>query len=203
MKLKLWGTITGEDGLTRAVIENQTQHRQAYYQTGEEVASARIKMILREKVVLSVNGEDQILEMAQPTGVGGPALISRVGASANRPVASPSSMRQAPAPRSIRIKLSRLGTVSDNPEDWNKEVSASPIANESGDGGLVINRIKPSSALRRLGIRNGDVVVSINDQPVEELADIFENLTEISEGETLSLNIKRRGRDRQIDFQFE
>jgi S1-C subfamily serine protease len=67
----------------------------------------------------------------------------------------------------------------------------------------MINRITPSSPLRRLGIRNGDVVVSINDQPVGELGDIFGALMEVSEGEALSLNIKRRGRERQIDFLFE
>jgi len=203
LKLKLWGTITGEDGLTRAVIEDQTQHEQAYYRAGEEVASAKIKMILREKVVLSVKGEDQILEMEQPTGVGGPAVLSRVGPTANHPVASPPSAPRAPVTRSIRMKLSRLGTISDNPEDWNKDASVSPFVSDSGEPGLTINRITPSSPLRRLGIRNGDVVVSINDQPVGELADIFETLMELSEGETLSLNVKRRGRDRQLDFQFE
>jgi general secretion pathway protein C len=203
LKLKLWGTITGEDGFTRAVIEDQTQKEQAFYRTGEEVASAQIKLILRDKVVLSVKGEDQILEMEQPSGVGGPSLVSRVGPNVNRPVAASPAVPRAPVSRSIRMKLSRLGTISDNPEEWNKEASVSPIVNDQGEPGLTINRITPSSPLRRLGIRNGDVVVSINDQPVEELADVFETLKEISEGETLSLNIKRRGRERQLDFQFE
>ena len=67
----------------------------------------------------------------------------------------------------------------------------------------MINRITPASPLRRLGIRNGDVVVSVNDEPVGELGDIFDTLLNVSEGETLSLKLKRRGRERQIDFQFE
>ena len=67
----------------------------------------------------------------------------------------------------------------------------------------MISRVTPTSPLRRLGIRNGDVVLSINDQPVEALSDIFETLLGISEGDTLSLNVKRRGRERQLDFQFD
>ena len=207
LKLRLWGTITGEDGLTRAVIEDQTKHEQAFFRAGEEIASAEIKMILREKVVLSVDGEDQVLEIQQPTGHGGPAIASRTvpvrstvsPTTAPRPVAS----QVPPPPRTIRMKLDRLGTISDDPEDWGKDATAAPFLSDEGESGLMINRITPSSPLRRLGIRNGDVVVSVNDQPVAELSDIFGALLDVSEGETLSLNLKRRGRERQIDFQFE
>ena len=207
LKLKLWGTITGEDGLTRAVIEDQTKNEQAFFRAGEEVASAKIKMILREKVVLAVNGEDEILEIEQPTGRGGPGMAARAvpvrpnvsPATAPRPVAS----QVPPAPRTIRMKLARLGPISDDPEDWVKDATAAPFVSDEGESGLMINRITPSSPLRRLGIRNGDVVTSVNDQSVAELSDIFETLLDVSEGETLSLNLKRRGRERQIDFQFE
>jgi len=203
LKLKLWGTITGEDGLTRAVIEDQTKKEQAFFRAGENVASAKIKLILREKVILSVKGEDQILEIERPTGLGGPAFSPRVGPSVNRPPSAPQQAARQARPRSIRMKLDRLGTISDNPEDWIKDATAAPFVSDNGENGLMINRITPSSPLRRLGIRNGDVVVSINDQPVGELGDIFEALMEVSEGEALSLNFKRRGRERQIDFQFE
>jgi general secretion pathway protein C len=204
LKLKLWGTITGEDGLTRAVIEDQTKKEQAFFRAGEEVASAKIKLILREKVVLSVRGEDQVLEIERPTGLGGPAFSPRVGPSVNRPTSTPTSaVPKTSAPRSIRIKLDRLGTISDSPENWTKDATAAPFVSDEGESGLMINRITPSSPLRRLGIRNGDIVVSINDQPVSELGDIFEALLDVSEGDALSLNFKRRGRERQIDFLFE
>jgi len=209
LKLKLWGTITGEDGLTRAVIEDQTKKEQAFYRAGEDVASAKIKMILREKVVLSVNGEDQILEIEEPTGIGRPSLAPRGGQPVSRPVPPPSEADAPPKaaqitpPMSVRIKLSSFGSISDNPEDWANEATVAPYVSDKGETGLMINRITPSSPLRRLGIRNGDVIVGINGQTVSELGDIFGTLLEVSEGEALSLNLKRRGRERQIDFLFE
>ena len=208
LKLKLWGTITGEDGLTRAVIEDQTSHEQAFFRAGEEIASAKIKMILREKVVLSVKGEDQILEIEKPMESNRQRIVTSVAPTMSniRPVTGtlPTTSQES-APRSIRMKLSRLGSIPDDPEDWNNDTIVSPFVDESGQGqsGLMINRLTPSSPLRRLGIRNGDVILSINDQPVDELGDIYENLLAVSEGEVLSLNVKRRGRERQFDFQFE
>lgn len=207
LKLKLWGTITGEDGMTRAVIEDQTKREQAFYRAGEEVSSAQIKMILREKVILSVKGEDQILEIEKPSSTARPAPPRSVAPRQNgrsgqaRP---PSATAERSAPRrAVRLKLSRLGPISENPEDWNSYATAAPYKGGDGETGLMLNQITPSSPFRRLGIRNGDIILGINEQPVDNLDDILNSLGTISAGDELSLKIKRRGRERKLDFQFE
>jgi general secretion pathway protein C len=208
LKLKLWGTITGEDGMTRAVIEDQTKRKQDFYRAGDEVSTAKVKMILREKVILSVNGEDQILEIEKPASTGrrAPAMQGNLGETRPRgapPSASRSSASRAPTRRAIRVKLSRLGSISENPEDWSSYAAATPYDDDEGENGLRLSKITPSSPLRRLGIRNGDVVMAINDQPVAALDDLVKPLAEISAGEEMSLQIKRRGRERKLDFKFE
>ena len=57
--------------------------------------------------------------------------------------------------------------------------------------------------MRRLGIRNGDVVMNINEEPISSLEDIIIPLTELSAGDAMQLNFKRRGRERRYDFKFE
>jgi S1-C subfamily serine protease len=99
--------------------------------------------------------------------------------------------------------LSRLGSISENPEDWSGYAAAAPYKDDEGTGGLMLNQITPSSPLRRLGIRNGDVILNIDDQPVGSLDDIMKSLAAISAGDELSLKIKRRGRERKLDFKFE
>ena len=212
LKLKLWGTITGEDGMTRAVIEDQTTRRQAFYRVGDDVTTAKVKMILREKVILAVKGEDQILEIEKPSGSSKTtsAVRSAPGAprqSVARPARARSQARQASnkplTRRTVRLKLSRLGPISENPEDWNNYGTVVPYESDDGDSGLMFNRITPSSPLRRLGIRNGDIILDIDDEPVSELSDIVESLADLSAGEEMSLKIKRRGRERTLDFKFE
>lgn len=76
LKLKLWGTITGDfSGAAYAVIEDASnrQQPQQLYREGEPIANASIKMILREKVVLTVDGKDEILEMESVTDQAGVA----------------------------------------------------------------------------------------------------------------------------------
>ena len=64
LKLKLLGTIAGgnpEEAF--AVIEDQRKKKQFLYQIGQSVQGAEIIKILRQKVVLNYQGEDQVLEM--------------------------------------------------------------------------------------------------------------------------------------------
>ena len=66
LKLKLWGTVTGDSGKTYAVIEEQKERKQNLYEVGDTIQNATVKIILREKVVLNVSGKDEILFVSQP-----------------------------------------------------------------------------------------------------------------------------------------
>ena len=63
LKLKLWGTITGNGVSAYAIIEEAAKREQKLYRAGETVQNATIKMILRGKVVLDVEGKFEILEI--------------------------------------------------------------------------------------------------------------------------------------------
>jgi len=64
LKLKLWGTVTADDKQTAyAVIEEQKAKKQGLYRVGDKIQTATVKMIFRKKVVLNVNGRDEVLEI--------------------------------------------------------------------------------------------------------------------------------------------
>ncbi|MBU4075719.1 MAG: hypothetical protein KKI12_07655 [Proteobacteria bacterium] len=66
LKLKLWGTVTADDKQTAyAVIEEQEAKKQSLYRVGDKIQNATVKMILREKVILNINGRDEILEIGE------------------------------------------------------------------------------------------------------------------------------------------
>ena len=63
LKLKLWGTITGDIVNAYAIIEDLTQREQKLFRVGETVQNAVLSMILREKVVLNIDGKYELLAM--------------------------------------------------------------------------------------------------------------------------------------------
>ena len=70
LKLSLMGTISGSERNARAIISDEVQRKQDIYQVGDSVQGAMIKTIDRGKVVLSVNGKDEVLTLKDRKGGG-------------------------------------------------------------------------------------------------------------------------------------
>jgi len=63
LKLKLLGTVTGDKYKAYAVIEDLKERKQNLYRMGDSLQNATVTAILREKVVLNLNGKNEILGM--------------------------------------------------------------------------------------------------------------------------------------------
>ncbi len=65
----LMGTIMGADEQSRAVIYDKKERRQELYQEGDFLQQAAIKKILRGKVIVTLNGKDEMLDIADARDV--------------------------------------------------------------------------------------------------------------------------------------
>ena len=194
LKLKLWGTVTGKKKEAYAVIEESGTRKQNLFRVGDAVQEATVKLILREKVVLNVKGKDEILELEKPVASKGrvyqPTSQRPTGSRARRPA------------RTRRITL-RRSQIDNALEDVNKLMSQVNIKTHLQDGqpdGLMLSRISPNSIFMRMGLRNGDIITGVdgnNIQTVEDVMGFYENL---KTAERLSLQMKRGGRPRTIEY---
>jgi type II secretory pathway component PulC len=79
LRLVLLGTVTGGKGDARAIIRDEKTKLEDLYQVGSEVQGAVISRISRGKVVLQVNGREEILAIKDPEnndqGQGGAARM--------------------------------------------------------------------------------------------------------------------------------
>lgn len=65
LNLRLLGTIGGEDSDQRAFIQNKSSNNQDIYFRGDAIEQAIIKEVDRGKIILTVNGKDEILLMEE------------------------------------------------------------------------------------------------------------------------------------------
>jgi len=63
LKLRLWGTITGDGIRAQAIIEEIARRKQGMYKVGDVIQGAIVMKIFREKVVLHVDGKYEILDI--------------------------------------------------------------------------------------------------------------------------------------------
>jgi len=70
LEIVLVGTIGGSEGTPhRAIILDRKTRKQDLYKEGDEVKGANIKEILRGKVILDVQGKEELLDMAEAATV--------------------------------------------------------------------------------------------------------------------------------------
>ena len=188
LKLKLWGTVIGGNNQTYAVIESD-RAGQNLYRMGDAIQNATIKMILREKVVLNVNGQDEILEMEK--------LLAAAGA-------RPSPIRTAvSAPQNISINRSQLEGAVQNPNQLLQEIRIRPHFEKGKLDGLTITAIKPDSIFRKMGLVSGDILTRVDGEKIESMNDALKFYETIKSASTVKLDIKRRGQMQTINYNIE
>lgn len=206
LKLKLWGTVSGSPESAYAVIEDTQTRKQNLYRVDDVIQQAKLKAIFRERVVLVVNGKDEILTMekAQQTAAVSRSISSRTRSTAQRTTGT-GSQAPTPAIRSQRVSLNR-SMIDNAMEDVSKlmtEITITPNIAENGQqSGLALKNIKPNSIFRRMGLRNGDVLVGVDGERIESVDDalgLYENLKTSSE---VQVQILRRGQERTIEYRI-
>ncbi len=195
LKLTLWGTVAEKDGsIGYAVIEDKKERKQGLYREGMTIQNATIKRILRKEVVLSVNGIDERLIMEDWKTGKGSARSSR---SSKRN--SGSSQRDS----KVSLKRSQIDDALDNVNELMKQVKIRPHFKDGKPDGLMLSNIKSKSIFRKMGLRNGDVVMGIDGQDIETVDDALKFYENLKSSENVILQIKRRGKMKNIDYNIQ
>ena len=201
LKLKLWGTVTGQDKRTYAVIEDTKAREQNLYRTGDSIQKAVVKLILREKVVLSVDNRDEILAMEE-------TRTRKGGGSSRRTPASSSAAgsRKLPVsnyPRKIKLKGAQIEKAMENLGQLMQQANLRPHMVDGQPAGISITGIKPNAIFRKMRLRNGDVITGLNGGSIESVEDAVKVVEQLSSGSNIQLQIKRRGREQTLDYTIE
>jgi general secretion pathway protein C len=202
LKLKLWGTVTGQKGRAYAVIEDTKTREQNLYHAGDTIQNAVVKLILREKVVLNVDNQDEILAMEEISSRRGGA-----GAAQKRVRASSGSVGEklpvSRYPRKIKLRGDQIQTAMENLGQLMEQATLRPHIEEGQPSGISITGIKPNAIFRKMRLRNGDVITGVNGNPIGSVDDAARVFEEFSSGSNIQLQIKRRGREQTLDYSIE
>jgi general secretion pathway protein C len=197
LKLKLWGTVTGQNKRAYAVIEDTKAREQNLYRAGDSIQNAVVKIILREKVVLRVGKSDEILTMEEMrASKGGRSPRTRTG---SRPKKLPVSSY----PRKIRLKGDQIQQAMENLGQLMEQANLRPHMENGQPAGISITGIKPNAIFRKMRLRNGDVITGVNGSSIESVEDAVKVVEQLSSGSDIQLQIKRRGREQRLDYSIE
>ncbi|MGE5256719.1 MAG: type II secretion system protein GspC [Hyphomicrobiales bacterium] len=199
MKLKLWGTFIGPDGQSLyAVIEDQKTREQLPYRPGDTIQNASVKLVLRQKVVLTVNGRDEVLGMEEPglakSGAPGPGRAD-ASATGRLPAAEPAQQ--------ITVSSEQVEHAMENLGELLNQATFRPYVEDGKPAGISITGIKPNAIFRKLRLRNGDVITGVNGQSIASVEDAMKVFGNLSTEGPLQVKVKRRGQEETLEYKIE
>jgi general secretion pathway protein C len=191
LQVALWGTVTSASGHDSfAVIENKKTGEQSLFQVGDPVEGGIIRKIIRNQVILRVNGQDQLLEVditrkpaALATSI--PALPEpETGLSEFEPTLQPASSTGLPnLMRQARIR---------------------PFFSNGKPDGLLLYGIRNDSVFQQIGLRNGDIIKALNGNDIlsaQDAVTIYQSLNApLEEMSDIRFTIQRRGKIQEIVY---
>ncbi|MBN1473943.1 MAG: PDZ domain-containing protein [Syntrophaceae bacterium] len=189
----LKGTIAGTDSFGYIIIEEKTSKKQRLYKLGSMIGSARVVSISRNTATINKGGRNVTLKIKQtPEGsVLGP------GSFPGRPMrGNINAGRMAVSRSEVTEKLQDLQSIM-------TDAQIRPYFESGAQQGFIISNIKPNSLYQKLGLRNGDVVIDVNNKAMRSADDIMELINLMQSGQNIAVNLKRGGKPQNINYSFK
>ncbi len=183
LEVKLWGTVTGP-GEKYAVIEDKKTREQSLVEQGDTVQGAVIKEILRNKVILTLNGLDQLLEVE----------IEKE----NNPKRTPFGLGLKP--REASVDPLALDHALQDMNAMMQQIKMRPYFSDGEPDGLMVYGIKPKSVFKKVGLRNGDIIKEVNGDEVVRAQDAQALYTELKESDNVRVTLMRRGEKKELIY---
>ena len=199
LKLKLWGTVSGRGRQAYAVIEDTKTKKQNLYRTGDAIQNATVKLILRQKVVLTVDDRDEVLGMEE-IGAASEGRESRTVARADS--AAP-RLPVSSYPRQLSLESNQIEAALNNLDQLMDQAEIRPHIEEGRPSGISITAIKPNTVFRKMRLRNGDIITGVNGTPIETVEDAMKIFSDLRSASELQVEIKRRGQKRVLNYKIE
>lgn len=182
LNLKLWGTIQSSDGDSYAVIEDSSKKDQQLYKPGDRINNSTLKMVLREKVVLTVDGVDEVLQMEK----------SDKGQAASRNGHSGFSGRSRGDEKEIPIARREVEAAMGDVNNLMRQISLKPHISDGKPDGISVSSVQPNSIFKKAGLQSGDVIISIDGREIKTFEDVMGMYESMKSATRIEMQVKRQ-----------
>ena len=209
LKLKLWGTVTGDSDRSYAVIEDPRKRMQNLYREGDTIQeNALVKKILREQVILTVGGKDEMLSMEKTDSGQQVARAPAVSAAPRpqtprtSPFVAASSEEEGSAQR-YELKRDQIEEAVSNVNELMRQAKIRPHFRDGKPDGLTLSRIRQDSIFEKLGLKSGDIITGVDGENIESVDDALRFYNSLKSSPNVKIQIRRQGKEQNIEYNIE
>jgi len=188
--LRLKGIVSGGPLTSRAIIQNIETKVSAPYRVGDQVASATVESIEADRVILLHRGRRAVLQMHVGTSPEDQVPAAAKDKATGAAVETAAAVPQTPQP-SVR-----LGYV----EELFHKATIEPYVQDGRTEGLKITGLEETPLTKLFGLRNGDIVQSVNGQNLNSKQKAFQVLKKARTQSRIDLKLLRDKEAKELSF---
>lgn len=194
-ELMLLGTAVGSFRETFALIRHTTKQEERVFRLGDMVFDAgRLAEVSKERAFIVINGKkvELLTPMSPPQSppAGQPAAGSPPAGIA---VASTGA-------GSFIIDQRALNAALDNPAQAMSDARLLPSQKDGKVEGFKASEVKPNGVFSMIGIKNGDVLLRLNDSPMDSPDKALQSFIALKGQNRLKLDIIRDGQPQTFNY---
>ena len=192
-ELMLLGTVTGSFNETFALVRHTVKQEERVFRLGEMVFDAgRLVEVKKEQAFIVVNGKK--VELLTPLTP--PAATP----AAQTPVAAAGAAVTSTGAGSFVIDQRALNAALDNPTQAMTDARLLPSQKDGKVEGFRASEVKPAGVFAMLGIRNGDVLLRLNDFPMDSPDKALQSFIALKGQSRLKLDVIRDGQPATFNY---
>jgi len=190
--LMLLGTAVGSYRETFALVRNNSKQEERVFRLGDMVFDAgRLVEVKREQAYIVISGKK--VELLTPTS---PPQAAQPQQPATRPGLAVASTGGG----SFVIDQRALNAVLDNPAQAMTDARLLPSQKDGKVEGFRATEVKPNGLFAMIGIKNGDVLLRLNDFPVDSPDKALQSFIALKGQSRLKLDLIRDGQPATFNY---
>jgi len=181
----LKGTVVCNSSFGFIFIEERDTHKQKLYRLGDNIGSAKLIKITRNTATLRIDGRETTLKV--------------------KATLEGSLLPNSPSSATAKNRTLSKKTVNENLSDLKSIMSQAvvrPYLNKGVQEGLIISNIAPNSLYEKMGLQNGDILIDVNNKPLQSADNLLQTVNLMQSGNSIDLNVKRNGKIETINYSF-
>jgi general secretion pathway protein C len=200
LNVKLWGTALAHDpAQSFAIIEDQAARRQNLYRVGDSVLEiATLTRVEWDRVVLSRDGNEEVLELSSARASGGKDAAPVGGAA---PASGGERIRKT-ADNKFLIDRRELEQTVANINEVFTQARAVPFFQDGKTVGFRVFAIKPGSVFEKIGLQNGDVIQRVNGVELTDPTKAISLFTELQNEGHIAVDLQRNKQAKNFSYEI-
>lgn len=193
-ELLLLGTATGSFRETFALVRHTTRQEERVFRLGDLVFDAgRLVQVTREQAFIVVNGKKvELLTPMSPPSAAAPA---------QQPAGSPATGVASAGAGNYVVDQRALNAALDNIGQAMTDARLLPSQKDGKVEGFRATEVKPAGVFAMIGIKNGDVLLRLNDFPIDSPDKALQSFIGLKGQNRLKLDMIRDGRP--VTFNYD